>query len=59
MSAIIDRWSDKDIINIVTYARTLPKDSEQAKAFGGNMMGDGMGHHQPGTDSRGFGPITK
>jgi mono/diheme cytochrome c family protein len=59
MSAIINRWSDKDILDLVAYTRTLPKDQDQARSFGGHMMGSGMGNQQSGSDSRGFGPITK
>lgn len=59
ISAIIDKWSDKDILDIAAYTRTLPKDLIEAKKFEGHMMSGEMGHHQSGIDTRGFGPFTK
>jgi thiosulfate dehydrogenase len=59
MSAIINKWSQKDILDLVRYVRTLPKDLNEVSSFGGNMMGGRMEHHQPRTEGRGFGPITQ
>jgi thiosulfate dehydrogenase len=56
-SAIINKWRDKDIIDLLSYTRTLPKDFSDVSRFS-HMMG-GMGHHQWSRDSRGFGPVTK
>ncbi len=56
-SGIINRLSDKDILDLLAYARTLPKDSYESTRSG-HMMG-GMGHNQFSSDSRGFGPATK
>ena len=56
-SAIINKWSDKDIIDLLSYASTLPKDFSDAGRFS-HMMGD-MGHDKWSGGVRGFGPITK
>jgi len=56
-SGIINNLSDKDLLDLLAYARTLPKDSYESTRSG-YMMGD-MGHNQFNSDSRGFGPITK
>lgn len=58
-SAIINRWSDKEIIDLLSYTRTLPKDFEEAGRFGHMMAG--MGHHGLvyAPDTRGFGPIMR
>jgi thiosulfate dehydrogenase len=60
-SAIIHKWSDREILDLLTYVRTLPKDADEARRFGGMMMGGGMGHHQwsGAGNTRGFGPIIK
>jgi mono/diheme cytochrome c family protein len=58
-SAIINKWSDKEIIDLLSYTRTLPKDFDEA-GRSGHMM-EGMGQHgsvAPG-DTRGFGPIMR
>ena len=61
LSAIINKWSDNDILDLLSYARTLPKDVPEAGWFTRTMrwMGMGKGHHDSfiPEDSRGFGPI--
>ena len=57
LSGIINKLSDKNILDLLAYVRTLPKDSYESTRSG-HMMG-GMGHNQFRSDSRGFGPITK
>ena len=59
-SAIINEWSEKDIIDLLAYARTLPKDTSEIGWWRG--FWGGMGHHRmmhedyrPGS-GRGFGP---
>jgi thiosulfate dehydrogenase len=59
-SAIINDWSEKDILDLLTFARTLPKDTSEI-GWWGRFRG-GMGHHgmmhgdyRPGS-GRGFGP---
>lgn len=58
-SAIINKWSDKEIIDLLSYARTLPKDLNET-GWSGHMMG-GMGHHdiRSASDTRGFGPMMR
>jgi thiosulfate dehydrogenase len=61
MSAIIYKWSNRDILDLLSYARTLPKDAPEAGWFTRMMRGMGMGkgHHEwfiP-EGSRGFGPL--
>lgn len=59
MSAIINKWSSKDIIDLLSYARELPKDVPEAGWFTRMMRSMGMGRHDwfiP-KDSRGFGPL--
>lgn len=62
-SALINRWSEEDISNILTFARTLPTETPKTGWFRRIMgrMGMGMGHHEPYTpkEHRGFGPLTK
>jgi thiosulfate dehydrogenase len=60
-SAIIHKWSDTDILDLLAYARTLAKDVPEAGWFTRMMRGMGMGkgHHDwfiP-EGSRGFGPV--
>ena len=60
-SAIIFRWSNNDILDLLSYARTLPKAVPEQGWFNRTMrwMGMGKGHHDwfiP-DGSRGFGPI--
>ena len=58
-SAIINQWSDNHILDLLSYARTLPKDVPEAGWFTRMMRGLGMGQHDwfiP-EDSRGFGPL--
>lgn len=59
-SAIINEWSEKDIIDLLAFARTLPKDTSEIGWWRG--FWGGMGHHRmmhedyrPGS-GRGFGP---
>jgi hypothetical protein len=60
-SAIINDWSEKDILDLLSFARTLPKDTSEI-GWWGRFRG-GMGHHRmmmhgdyrPGS-GRGFGP---
>jgi mono/diheme cytochrome c family protein len=58
-SAIINKWSDKEIIDLVSYARTLPKHFNEEG--GGHMMMGGMGHHavEGPPETRGFGPLMR
>ena len=56
-SAIINRWTDQEIMDLLGYARTLPLKS-------GNFFGDRgmMGMMHGGRDTgktRGFGPISR
>lgn len=60
-SAIINKWSDANIRDLLSYARTLPSALPEPGFFSRlrRGMGFGMGHHDwfiP-EDSRGFGPI--
>jgi thiosulfate dehydrogenase len=61
MSAIIYKWSDNDILDLLSYARTLPKDVPEAGWFTRMMrrIGFGAGHHEGfiPENSRGFGPV--
>lgn len=61
ISAIIYKWSANDILDLLSYARTLPLDVSEAGWFTRTMrwMGMGKGHHDSfiPEDSRGFGPI--
>jgi hypothetical protein len=59
-SAIINEWSEKEILDLLNFARTLPKnDSEISRVsrYGGQMGRRGMMHrdYRPGS-GRGFGP---
>lgn len=59
-SAIINDWSENDILDLLTFARTLPKDPSEIGWWG--RFREGMGHrgmmhgdYRPGS-GRGFGP---
>ena len=59
-SAIINNWSDKDILDLLSFARTLPKDASEIGWWGrlrGGMSHRGLMHrdYRPGS-GRGFGP---
>lgn len=59
-SAIINDWSEKDILDLLSFARNLPKDTSEIgwwERFRGGMGHHGMGHgdYRPGS-GRGFGP---
>ncbi len=59
-SAIINEWSEKDILDILTFARTLPRDTSEIgwwRGFWGGMGHRRMMHqdYRPGS-GRGFGP---
>ena len=61
ISAIIFKWRNDDILDLLSYARTLPKDVPEDGWFTRTKrwMGMGKGHHDwfiP-EGSRGFGPI--
>jgi thiosulfate dehydrogenase len=60
-SAIINKWSDNDILDLLSYARTLPKDVPEVGWFTSMMrwFGMGEGHHDrfAHEHGRGFGPI--
>jgi mono/diheme cytochrome c family protein len=59
-SAIINEWTEKEVLDLLSFARTLPRDASQI-GWWKNFWG-GMGHHRmmhgdyrPGS-GRGFGP---
>lgn len=59
-SAILNEWSDKDILDLLSFARTLPRDVSEIgwlTRLGRGMMGFGMHRRDfaPGK-GRGFGP---
>jgi thiosulfate dehydrogenase len=58
-SAILNEWSEKDILNLLSFARTLPKDSSEVNWGRGwgrkGMMGMHHRDYAPGR-GRGFGP---
>ena len=62
-SALINRWSEEDISNILTFARTLPTETPKIGWFRRMMgrmgMGTGMGMGYKPKEHRGFGPITR
>ena len=59
-SAVINEWSEKDILDLLSFARTLPRDASDigwVRRWGRRMMAFGMHHrnYAPGK-GRGFGP---
>ncbi len=60
-SAIINTWREKDIRDLLSFARTLPTDTPQRGWFDRmkGAMGFGMRHHEGyiPNEYRGFGPI--
>jgi len=58
-SAVINGWSTENILDLLIYARTLPKDSEEAEKFNSPMGGMDYPHQSSGEDCRGFGPLMK
>lgn len=60
-SSIMNKWSNDDILDLLSYVRTLPKDIPEVGWFTRIMgvMGMGRGHHDTVAHkvSRGFGPI--
>ena len=59
-SAIINEWSEKELLDLLSFARTLPKDVSEIGSwsrFRGGMGHRGMMHgdYSPGS-GRGFGP---
>jgi thiosulfate dehydrogenase len=59
-SATIDQWSDKTILDLLSFAQTLPKDKSEVglwQRFWGGKHHQGMMHRNNGLNSgRGFGP---
>lgn len=61
-STVINEWTEKELSDLLTFARTLPKDKQKISWFRRMMggMGFGMGHHQETLtplEYRGYGPI--
>ena len=60
-SAIINKWSEEDINDLLTFARTLPVEAQKISMFRRMMvrMGFGMCHHESyiPVKYRGYGPI--
>ncbi len=60
-SAIINKWSEKDIRDLLVFAHTLPKDAPKIRWYRRMMgrMGFSMGHHKSyiPVKHRGYGPI--
>lgn len=59
-SAIINEWSEKEILDLLNFARTLPKNDSEISGgshYRGHMGRRGMMHrdYRPGS-GRGFGP---
>jgi thiosulfate dehydrogenase len=57
-SGIMNKWKSSDILDVLAYSQTLPKDIPEAGWFTRMMRSLGMGKHDwfiP-EDSRGFGP---
>ncbi|MBN2397866.1 MAG: cytochrome c [Deltaproteobacteria bacterium] len=58
-AAIINDWSEKDILDLLSFSRTLPRDTSEIGWWGrtGGMGHRGMmpGDYRPGS-GRGFGP---
>jgi len=57
LSAIVNKWSEKGIIDLLSYSRTLPKDLHEISGMGSMM--EGMGHQavSGAAETRGFGPL--
>jgi len=58
-SAIMNGWSTENILDLLVYARTLPKDPEEADKFVSTIVGMDHPHETSGEDYRGFGPLMK
>ena len=55
-SAIINGWSEREILDLLSFARTLPKDASGSGWWGGRGRHGMMhGDYRPGS-GRGFGP---
>ena len=59
-SAIIDQWTEKDILDLLSFAQTLPKDESEVglwQRFWGGRHHHGMMHRNYELSTgRGFGP---
>lgn len=64
-SAVINEWTEKELSDLLTFARTLPKDKPKISWFNRIMggMGFDMGKHHQETltplEYRGYGPIIR